>query len=451
MSHLKLSAMTGAACILAIIASGSRPCVGRAIQQTASPALAVIALEGDQAPAQIGGTYSTIESSSIAPSGEVAFSAVLSGSMASSALLLTSGNTTRAILRAGDATPAGGSFSAFHELDIADSDFLLFRADLAGIPSAEGVFLWTAQGVQTVQLAGDKTNGFAHPGLTYRSFSQLTINSFLNTTTGTFSPAFAFVADLEEDQKQAVVWKDYAEPVLTVLVSGDSIVPKEIMDRFVIARLARFGLTFVADCHRAHGNHEFRRPIVFPVGSAIVFTPSFVEGAHLPPLGKLRQLDDPPSVTTQSQVYLKAELSRNGRAVSGILVNEVLLPIEVLVRTGDAAPGLQDQTIVELGPPVSNPGEISGPIPPHGVVTAIQLSDGRQALWVAILQNVLTGFTESTSLALIGGSTGKPGQPTLTSFNPVKLTNSGALLLRGTAGDGSSTRAGVFVLSGLFS
>src|SRR5215467_5805672 len=163
MSHLKLSAVTRAACILAIIASGSRPCVGRAIQQTDSPALAVIALEGDQAPAEIGGTYSTIESISIAPSGEVAFSAVLSGSMASSALLLTSGNTTRAILRAGDATPAGGSFSAFHELDIADRDFLLFRADLAGIPSVEGVFLWTTQGVQTVQLAGDKTNGLAHP------------------------------------------------------------------------------------------------------------------------------------------------------------------------------------------------------------------------------------------------------------------------------------------------
>jgi hypothetical protein len=412
--------------------------------------LAVIALEGDQAPPELGGTYSTIESSSIAPSGEVAFSALLSGSMVSSAILLASGNTTRAILRAGDNTPAGGSFWAFHELDIAGGEFVLFRAELAGIPPAEGVFLWTPQGVQTVQLAGDKTSGLEHPGLTYRSFSQLTINSFFNTTTGTFSPAFAFVAELEEDQKQAVVWKDYGQLASPVAVSGDSIVPKEIMDRFVIARLARLGLAFIADCHRLHGNHEFKRPIVFAIRSFIIWDPSLVEGSHLRPLGKLRQLDAPLSVTTQSKIYLTAEFSRNGRAVSAILVTEAFSPLVEIVRTGDPAPGLQDQTFVEFGLPVTNPGELSDLVPPNGVVTAVKLSDGRKALWVAVLKNVLPGFTENTSLALIGGSTGEHGQPTLSSFNPVKLANSGALLLRGTVGDTAATRAGLFVLSGLF-
>jgi hypothetical protein len=451
MSLLKFFAIAGTACVLTIITVGSRHIVAGAIQQTPAAGLAVIALEGDQAPPELGGTYSTIESSSIAPSGEVAFSALLSGSMASSAILITSGNTTRAILRSGDTTPAGGSFSAFHELDIAGGDFLLFRADLTGIPPAEGVFLWTPQGVQTIQLAGDKTNGVAHPGLTYQSFSQLTINSFFNTTTGTFSPAFAFVADLVEDQKQAVVWKEYGENAVSVLVSGDSIVPKEIIDRFVIARLARVGLAFVADCHRGHGSREFKRPIVFAVGSSIVFNSSFVEGEHLPPIGKVRQIDVPPSVTTQTRIYVNAEFSRKGRAVTAILVNEVLLPIAALVRTGDPAPGLQDQTIVELGLPVSNPGEIADPIPPQGVVTTVRLSDGRRALWVAIVTNVLTGFTESTSLALVGGSTGEPGQPALNSFSPVKLGNNGTLLLRGAVGEDASARAGVFVLRGLFS
>ena len=449
MSLLKLFAIS-IICILTIIAGGLRLSLAGPVQQAPPPGLAVIAIEGDQAPPDLGGTYSAIESSSIASSGKIAFSAFLSGSMASSAILLTSGNTIRAILRSGDNTPAGGSFLAFHELDIADGDFLLFRADLAGIPSSEGVFLWTPQGVQTIQLAGDKTNSLEHPGLTYRSFAQLTINSFLNTTTGSFSPAFAFVADLEEDQRQAVVWKDYGRPAFSILVSGDSIVPKESIDRFVIARLARFGLTFLAECHKAHGNRVFSRPLVFATDSSIFWDPSFVEGARLPPLGKLRQLDSPASVTVQTQIYLKAEFSKNGRAGSAILATEATLPIVALIRTGDAAPGLEDQTIVEIGLPVTNPGEVSDPIPPHRVVAAVKLSDGRNALWVSVLQNILTGFTESPALALIGGSTGESGQPTLSTFNPVKLSNSGTLLLRGTVRDGAATRTGVFALTGLF-
>src|SRR5215467_4740755 len=127
--------------------------------QSGQQGLATIAVEGDPAPAEVGGTFARIESSSVGESGEVAFSAELSGSSVSSALFLNSGGTNRVILRSRDSTPDGGTFAAFHEVDAADGDFILFRATLEGTGPAEGVFLWYSHsGVQTIQLAGDQTN-----------------------------------------------------------------------------------------------------------------------------------------------------------------------------------------------------------------------------------------------------------------------------------------------------
>ncbi|HXG63571.1 MAG TPA: hypothetical protein VNO70_00595, partial [Blastocatellia bacterium] len=54
-------------------------------------------------------------------------------------------------------------------------------------------------------------------------------------------------------------------------------------------------------------------------------------------------------------------------------------------------------------------------------------------------------------LLLIGGSATLDGQEiTLRSFTPVKLSNAGALLLRGTVGEGEQAREGLFLMDGLF-
>src|SRR5262249_31244461 len=212
--------------------------------QSDQPRLATIAVEGDPAPAELGGTFAKIESSSVGDSGEVAFSADLSGSSVSSALFLSSGGTNRVILRSGDGTPSGGFFTAFREVDVADGDFILFRAGLEGIGPAEGVFLWYSQsGVQTIQLAGDQTNN-RYTGMTYKSFNQLTVQSI--DPTSPFGVNYAFVATLNEGG-EVIVWNQFnaRSPGLTEEITGKysfaAASQKEVVDHFVISRLGNPG------------------------------------------------------------------------------------------------------------------------------------------------------------------------------------------------------------------
>jgi hypothetical protein len=453
MSLFRLSrTVPGIFILLIAIMMGVSPSSRRlstATAQTAQPQFAVIALQGGLAPPELGGTYSNIRSSSVTDSGEVAFSADISGSAATSAILLNSAGATRVILRSGDSTPAGGTFTAFDELDIADGDFLLFRAGLQGVPSSEGVFLWTPQGVQTVQLAGDKTNG-RYPGqFTYSSFGQLTIIPTEDSTGGP-DASYAFVASLDGDQSQAVVWNQdiQASVALTFAVSGVGqfiLEPNEIVDGFVLAPLSPSDLTVVADCHRVDTNKHFTRPFSIPFSDpggdfSILWDPSFTEGLHTT-FGKLVQMASPAGSYLDGAIYILAEFSKSGRESKAILSYGPgsLAP---LLHTGDRAPGLQDQKIKDIGLPVANQGSIAAfPYPPPGVVSTVQLSDGQNALWVSLLTP-----GSNASLALIGGATGSSAQPVLTSFNPVKLTNTGTLLISGSV----AAQNGLFVLSGLF-
>ncbi|MGH9826943.1 MAG: DUF7453 family protein, partial [Blastocatellia bacterium] len=202
--------------------------------------------------------------SSVSDSGDVAFSADLSGSAFTSAILLDSGGLARTLLRSGDSAPSGGSFKRFDELDLANGDFLLFRAELQGSAASEGLFLLTPQGVQTVQVAGDKTNG-SHPGLTYKSFASPNIVTFHNGPTSVFSVNLAFTASVNERNMKALVWQDAGSAApFTTLVTGDPIFltrQGDVLDDFSLFRLARLGVSLILQVHKRmeQGFSEFRR------------------------------------------------------------------------------------------------------------------------------------------------------------------------------------------------
>jgi len=425
--------------------------------QSGQPGLATIAVEGDPAPAEVGGTFAKVESCSLGESGEVAFTAELSGSSVTSALFLNSGGTNRVILRSGDGTPAGGTFTGFHEVDAADGDFILFRATLGGITPAEGVFLWYSQtGVQTIQLAGDQTNN-RYPGMTYKSFSQLSVMA--EDSTSQFGVNYAFVATLNEGG-EVIVWNQLnsKSPGLDEEITGqdsfEAESPREVVDHFVISRLGNLGLIFVAQYHRRHGNKEFDRP--FYSQSTLRDDPTLTEGLKTS-LGKLQQMDVPVAVDYDAQIFFSAALVKNGQSSRAILTESIQgfspFPLAALLVTGDEAPGHRDQTIVDIGPPVANPVRNPPRIRlPSALASEVQLSDGEKAIWVAILTPGTNGaeFTINARLELLGGATGDPIHQLLTSMRPVKLTDTGKLLISGSVGDGGSARNGLFLLDGLF-
>jgi hypothetical protein len=125
--------------------------------------LKTVVLAGGPGPAEIGGTYTQIESTSIDDSGDVAFSARLSAGTADCALLMQSEGETRVLLRAGDTAPEGGTFRGFGAVDVArlnrmgqDALVVFFQAELDGT-APTGLFVWTPESIETIALAGGKS------------------------------------------------------------------------------------------------------------------------------------------------------------------------------------------------------------------------------------------------------------------------------------------------------
>jgi hypothetical protein len=479
MWSLKSSAVALSVLVTLIAAFPGRPCVASpitalhcsqtklqsnpSVAQTGQPQFATIALEGDPAPAEIGGRYSKIESSAMSESGpDVAFSADVSGSSITSAILLNSSGTTRVILRSGDATPAGGTFAAFHELDVDDGEYILFRAELQGVPASEGVFLWQSpSSVQTVQLAGDKTNN-RYPGFTYKSFSQLTLYSFTNLP-GT--PAtYAFLATLEEDQMQAVVWDDLSQqyPTQTVAMSGSpgqfyisAVVPNSVADSFAVSRLsASIGICLVIEGHQIGKSSEFSIPVFISdtLGEMLTWDPTLTQRLHTG-AGKLIKLETPASTSVGELTYALGQFVKQGRSGKAIVVDQLnqfgVLGPTVILQTGERFPALNHDKIEDLSVPVVNRGSF-GVRTPDGLVATVQLSDGRKALWVGVLTIGVPRINVDSKLALLGGATNDTTQTVLSSFNPVRLSNTGTLLLSGAVGGAANPRNGIFLLSGLF-
>lgn len=418
----------------------------------------LIALEGSPAPAEIGGTYSKIISAAVDNSGDVVFSATLSDSTASSAILLKSGDTTRMLLRSGDKAPDGSTYKKFDELDGSyykredgrDGRFLIFRAELESSSVSEGLFLWTPAGVQAIALE----DGQSPMGNTYKSFVQPMVIS--ETSIKGVVPLYAFVAIMEDGKKSFIMVPDFAvgrpddassqEFLSTGLVLGDKVV-----EDFVISRLGAEGVSCIAQVRNLNDNTSYKEFIFVGYGYIHHGGP-IRQGAKLKPIGKIRRFVTPPSIFFQNGVAI-LQLKGGTRA---LVTQDVLLGPVILAKTGDPAPGLIGKTLQGFGSPVSTPDWPVADTPfsarvPTGIVCPVQLGGGQSALWLWTRKVAFPGpDIIETKLLLVGGKTDDGQGPMLQSFSPINITNRGALLLRGTVGEGGQAREGLFVIEGLF-
>ncbi len=402
----------------------------------------VVALEGDAAPADLGGAYSKIVASSINNSGDVVFSANLAGASVDSAIIRISEDETRALLRSGEPSPGGGRYKTFGDLDFArltfmekEATYLLFRAEIEGGSAKEGIFLWTPDEVRAIALAGGKSPR----GRTYESFTQLTINAI--TAIGGPGYSLAFVANVENGKKTLVFEHTYSSQN-GELNTGDlegtfKTGVKDVIDDFVISRMS-INIVCVLQVHRENNSSKsYRRAVLFNGGRGIIeYWSNLQEGAPYTVVGKLKRMLEPPAIYVQTPL-ITAEFKKKKRR--GILSTGFFVP-GLFVLTGDPAPGLPDETIQDIGPAICNAGYPGG-LAPRTVVSTVVLSSGRMALLI---------LSNKAMLMLIGGNTSNERVPVLRTFSSVKLNDQGTLLLRGSVGEGSATREGLFLLHRLF-
>jgi hypothetical protein len=396
--------------------------------------LRVIAREADAAPTELGGVYEQILAGAINDSGEVAFSARLAASAADSAMMLIAGGAARTLLRAGDAAPCGGCYRAFGQLDLGDGGFLLFHATLAGGAASEGVFLSTPDGVRTVALAG----GAAPDGQSYRSFDQLTLVSGIFDGRPFYT--LAFVATMADGKKSVILDPcGKAQAAAEVLVTGDQ------LDTAVVEDLAisRLGLSLCCIARMRRARRVYNEAILLH-DRLIMHGDVLREGRRLPQAGKIARLLAPAAVNLQTGFVALEFADRRG----GLATLESRGDTQVFVQTGDPAPGIHGARLQHFGSVVSNSG-----VPPlgrFGVASAVELSDGRAALWVGAFKQKIP-FVGAAIVPLIEGDrTDDERGLVVRAFTPVKLTNRGALLLRGTLERGGAAREGLLLLDGLF-
>jgi hypothetical protein len=411
----------------------------------------LVAMEAAPAPLEIGGTYAKIIASSINGSGEAAFSASLSGSATTSAIFLCANGETRAIVRSGDEAPGGGNYSAFGELDLTvthpaggNMNLLMFRAEIEGGPGAEGIFLWSPEGVQEIALAGEQSPR----GNTYKSFSALSIVS-VSPTEGHYKRAF--VAAMENNKK-SVMFKASYDQLFEILTTGDVLQPKrDVVEDFVIGRLG-FSLGCVIQAHRKSKiNKHYKKVII--LDGFLVTGDALRDGVRFPVLGKVKQIFDPPAMNFQ-QAYASIEFKSG---VSALATRDVDGGSSIIAKSGDTTTEAPSEVIQNFGPPVSSPfreftsddfGEVSGPF---GIVSPVHLHADRVALWLGVFTSKIPSFVGGTRVLLTDGRVVLDGQEvTLVAFSPVKLTNTGILLVRGKLGDGEQTRECLFTIGGLF-
>ena len=396
-------------------------------------ALRAVAGAGDAAPAELGGTYQRLLAAAVDDSGAVAFGARLES--AASAIVLLAGGSPRVIVRSGDEAPGGGRYRSFGALDLGDGELLAFAAQLDGCPRPSGVFLWTGHdGVRALARAGDP----APAGGAYASFGQLSLTSW----TAGDGPRFllGLVARLADGRKAVVIQPSHG-PALQRLTSGAAL-GEEVLDDVVASPVGTGGMCCVATTRGRRG--RIRGGLIV-TDSLVLSTGLLREGSRMPGLGRVERLLAPPAISTQLGL-LTVELD-GGRGALCTMPPLVGDP-EVLVRTGDALPGLPGERIRRLGPPVANAGEPGGRT--FGVASVARLRGGRGALWLGVFRAQVPLRGEAiVPLLCDDRSDDRDGLP-VRSFTPLKLSNSGILLLRGLLGQRGRLRERLLLLDGLF-
>jgi hypothetical protein len=356
-----------------------------------------------------GGSDSTIADASLDDAGTMAWSADLSEPGVASALFLQSENGTRTLLQAGEAAPGGGRYKRFSELDIAscstkdgDLELLLFRAELEGCSSREGLFLWTRDSIRVIALAGT----VAPRGGIFQSFARPSLVA-VGARSG---PGFvlAYEASMRSAARSVIVHPSYAPPVETLAI-GDLLGEDEVQE-FSLSRMA--GCLGCAARLRGKSGQP-RNQLVFVKHGLTLHGGGLQEGARFPSQGRVDRIIGAPTVSLQTAF---AAIEFAGGA-SALVASDVVGNAQVFARSGDLEIGLSGDPIASFGPPVSNAAfPVLGRF---GVAAPVRLQSGRNALWSAVFSEVLPLKGEQRLLPLQSGNA-----------IPIKLTNRGALLLR---------------------
>jgi hypothetical protein len=389
----------------------------------------VVVKEQDPAPAQVGGVYSRVLSSSIDDSGACVFSATLSRSSVDSAIFLAADGTTHVIAQQGEPAPGGGSFLEFEEVDVAwyrflgdENRFVVFRAQLQGSAADEGIFLWqSASGIQAVVLAGQRSPR----GKTYQSFAQTNIGA-VTTNTGV-GYNIVSVATMTDGAKE-IFWSDSDRGAAQPLATGDTISENNVV--VDIIGLSRMGAIYRSCLVKvSDGTTTFTR--VCTVNNNFVTTVFLKEGKRFPGLGKVSSLASPPSLTNFSSVLM---LTFKSGASCLIFSAQLGGPsgTPIIARSGDYIPGDKEEQITAFGAPVSTseyPTNPASNFPPVSIASVVQLKGGQAGIWFVHFPGNVPAAPRL--LATEGDPIGDQGA-TVGSFSLIKITNAVTLLFQAT-------------------
>lgn len=393
--------------------------------------LRTIAVAGDPVAFRSGGSYARIGSSSINDRGEIAFAAELVGSTAEAAtpaIVHVVGGRSTTLVRAGEPAPDGGRYAGFGEVDLGEDGSLLFEAGLAGTAADRGLFLRTESGTREVARAGA---GFPHA-----SFGPLSLVSYQLPDGPYFR--LAYVAHTLDGRRSLVIWPSYRDQS-TVLTTGDPVAGGTLAD-FTISRGA-FAVCVIA---QIRSGATSRRVVLLVNEDQVLWDPRLRDGATLPDLGRITRVREGSGMYVHHG-FVATELD-DGRTV--LVLRSGGGDPEVFARTGDTAPGLAGQQMTRFGPVLANNGLPDGG--PCGIACPVELSGGARALWLGVFASQRPMAGAAIVPLFAGDYTDDQPAARVDTFTPVKLTNTGSLLLRATvAADGRSAN-GLLTLDRLF-
>jgi hypothetical protein len=281
------------------------------------------------------------------------------------------------------------------ELDLADGGVVLVHVRTAG---GEGIFLRTPEETRPVAVAGDPSPA----GVPYVSFSRPTV-----VVTGG-GLAVAFRARLADGRVCLVQRAGDRRPLIT-LASGQSTPDGTVAD----LSSSRLGHAVCCVVRMAGGPGT----AVIVNGGVLVAGDWLREGT-----GGVARILDPPAISAQLG-FVAVHREDGGTALWTRPPG--LVDPQVLVATGDPAPGMDAATVARVGPPVaSNCATLRVPF---GLAAPVTLTDGRHAVWLG----VFTGQLPLTGLAATLCPTHTDDGHRLSGpLTPLSLTNTGTLLLR---------------------
>ncbi len=392
--------------------------------------LRVLVREGDAFPA--GGRYEKLHAGTINDAGELAYSARLSSGEA----IVTGG---RVLVRAGEPAPGGGRYTSFPELELSGAGRLIFRATLDD--GAEGLYLSTPDSIVLIARAGGRSPN----GHEYHSFRQVTIGATV-LADGAPYHRLAYVAQLADGRHSLIVHASYTTPT-EVLTTGAELAGGVVAD----LSISEAGLSVGCVATLTRDGRRWRKALVAHE-DLVLWGEHLEEGEPLAPGDRtVARLLDPPACVVQIGVVAVefAGGSATDRSGEGALVSRPCGDDpEVIARTGDPAPGLSGETLHSFGVPVASSG--LPPSLPFGVASPVRLRSGTDALWVGVFGQ----YTPLAGVAMVpvvdGDRTDDDRRLVVSGVRPVKLTNTGTLLLSARLTSADDHRTGLLTLDGLF-